>query len=231
MKLPLPATFEAKGSGHKTKGWVHRTTFAHIQAQLRWRFRRDALDRDWDWLKIWLPTVSSPEEFECYSVVIDHDPHALTSLDLRGRKVRDHRYLVVDYLATNPFDRIDGQGFKYLGVCLMAVAVMRSLDRGMRGRLWLESLPDPRTLKFYENLGMSREPVRSLEGYDVFVLSGREQKETFLCLKLPPPGRSFLPQPSKNGSHQENQSRSRGGGRGGSGRSVGGGPATFLSQG
>ena len=169
MKLPLLATFEAKASGQKSPGWIHQTTFAQIQAQLRWRFPKGALDQGWDWLKVWLPTVSSPENFECYSVVINDELHALMSLDLRGRKVRDQRYLVVDYLATNPFDRVEGQGFKYLGVCLMAVAVIRSQELGMRGRLWLESLPDPRTVKFYENLGMCRQPLRSSEGYEVFM--------------------------------------------------------------
>lgn len=110
MKLPLLATFEAKASGQKSPGWIHQTTFAQIQAQLRWRFPKGALDQGWDWLKVWLPTVSSPENFECYSVVINDELHALMSLDLRGRKVRDQRYLVVDYLATNPFDRVEGQG-------------------------------------------------------------------------------------------------------------------------
>ncbi len=169
MQLPLRATFESRDTGEKVAGLIRKTSFEHVQAQLRWRFSKDALDRNWDWLKIWLSTLSAPRDFDCYSVLINDELHALMSLDLIGRQVRGQRHLVVDYLATNPFDRIAGQGFKYLGVCLMAAAVMRSMELGMRGRLWLESLPDPHTLRFYESLGMRRQAQRSQEGYEVFV--------------------------------------------------------------
>jgi len=99
------------------------------------------------------------------------------TLDLRGRKIDQARGLVVDYLATNPHDRVAGQGFKYIGVCLMAVAVARSLELAMEGRLYLESLPDPKTLKFYENLGMTRRLRKSSEGYDVFVFETERAME------------------------------------------------------
>jgi hypothetical protein len=99
------------------------------------------------------------------------------ALDLRGRRLGPERALVVDYLATNPVDRIEGEGYKYIGVCLMAVAILRSLELGLDGRLWLESLPDPKTLRFYENLGMSRQPHKSVAGYDVFALETKPAME------------------------------------------------------
>jgi hypothetical protein len=86
------------------------------------------------------------------------------SLELIGRNVRSRRYLAVDFLATIPLDRIAGPGSKYLGVCLLAAAVMPSLELGMRGRIWLESFPDLRTVRFYEHPGMSRQAKRSPDG-------------------------------------------------------------------
>jgi hypothetical protein len=171
MNLPVIASFENKATGERVAGLVSRTTFEDVLLQGQWAYSDDAQDRGWNWADIWLAGQTMPRHFECYSARIGREVHGLMSLDLRGRTIRGNRALVVEYLATNPSDRQREQGFKYIGVCLMAVAVTRSLELGMAGRLWLESLPDPRTLQFYQTLGMRKLRRRSADGYDVFVFA------------------------------------------------------------
>jgi hypothetical protein len=174
MILPVIARFEEKATARKVSGLISKTTFAHIQAQQQWSYAAGAPDQAWDWLNIWLPCQTMPSSFECCSAVIHGDLHGLIAMDLRGKRVQEGDALMVDFLATNPQDRIALRGFKYIGVSLMAVAVARSVELGMAGRVWLESLPDPRTLKFYESLGMTLQAERSADGFDVFVFdSGR----------------------------------------------------------
>lgn len=177
MNLPVTTRFEEKATASKVAGRISPTTFAHIQAQQLWAYDEGALDQEWDWLKIWLPCQTMPNSFECYSARINDELHGLMALDKRGKMVPAGPALVVDFLATNPHDRIARHGFKYIGVCLMAVVVARSLELGMAGRVWLESSPDPRTLKFYESIGMIRQPQRSADGFDVFVFESQRALE------------------------------------------------------
>ncbi len=177
MKLPVIAMFEDKATSQTTPGLISLATFVEVQAQQQWAYPGDALDQDWDWLNIWLPCQTRPDSFECYSVVIRDELHGLMVVDLRGKHVPAGRALVVDYLATNPLNRIARQGFKYIGVALMAVAVARSLELGMAGRVWLESLSDPKTLKFYQSIGMIRQPEQSADGFDVFVFESARALE------------------------------------------------------
>jgi len=76
--------------------------------------------------------------------------------------------VIVDYLATNPANRTAGQGLKYVGIGLIAVALARSIECGAGGRIWLESLPG--AASFYEGLGMIQQSRRSAEGNLVYTL-------------------------------------------------------------
>ena len=51
---------------------------------------------------------------------------------------------------------------------MIAVALGRSIEFGARSRIWLESLPG--AARFYESLGMTRQPRRSVEGNQVYTL-------------------------------------------------------------
>jgi len=169
VKLPVAATLEEKATRRRIAAKIRHATWRDIETQLHWQFAPGAMDANWNWLHLWLSALSRPDRFDCLSLVVASELHGLMSLDLRGRRTADGRSLIVDYLATNPSDRIEGEGFKYIGVSLMAAAVARSIDLGYAGRIWLESLADPTTLRFYRSLGMTRQRRRSAEGFDVFV--------------------------------------------------------------
>lgn len=177
MILPVAATFVERSTNRHVEGSISATTLRDVRKQQKWPYAAEALDHDWNWLEIWLGGLVEPQNFECYSAAIGGDLHALMALDLRGRKTSEGRALVVDYLATSPRDRVPGQGFKYLGVALVAVSVARSVELGLHGRVWLESLPDSRTLAFYKNLGMTRRRHKSREGYAVFVFESKRAME------------------------------------------------------
>jgi len=89
-------------------------------------------------------------------------------LDLRGRKTKAGKAIIVDYLATNPANRSATRGLKHVGVGLIAAAITRSLEHGGGVGIWLESLPG--AAGFYEGLGMTRQSHRSAEGNFVYVL-------------------------------------------------------------
>jgi hypothetical protein len=50
----------------------------------------------------------------------------------------------------------------------MAAAIMRSLEIGAKGAIWLEALPG--AASFYEGLGMARQSRRSAEGNLIYIL-------------------------------------------------------------
>lgn len=101
--------------------------------------------------------------------------HGLMVLDLKGRRFGSHHWLVVDYLATNPGNRAANRGLKHLGAALMAVAIARSMERGLAGRLWLESLEGAQ--RFYDNLGMDKSSRRSEEGHRIYTLETESAAE------------------------------------------------------
>ncbi len=177
MKLPLTALFEDKTTGQQITGWISSTTLGDVQSQGQWCFAADALDQEWNWEDIWLASQTAPNNSECYSAVIAGELHGLMSLDLQGRAIREGQALVVDFLATNPLNRIPRQGYKYIGICLLGTAVARSIELGMAGRIWLESLPHSKTLQFYQNIGMTKQPQRSTDGLDVFVFESKRALE------------------------------------------------------
>lgn len=87
-------------------------------------------------------------------------------LDLRGKKNKTGKAIIVDYLATNPGNRSADHGLKCVGIGLIAVALARSIECGAGGRIWLESLPEAGG--FYEALGMARQIRPSVEGNLVY---------------------------------------------------------------
>lgn len=180
LKFPVKAKFERERDGAKIAGLIRPTQWWDIVAQLHWDYERhdkDALDREWDWSRIYVQRLKSPRLYECYSAVVGDELHALISLDLNGRETGYGLGLVVDFLTTNPAYRPKGARLHFTAVSLMAVAVARSVELGMKGRLWLESLPLPNTLRFYKKLGMTKQKETSADGYLIFILRVDAAKE------------------------------------------------------
>lgn len=173
LKFPIKARFERKSDGARVVGEIRPTQLQDVAAQLLWDYKRhdrDAPDREWDWIGIYVQSQRNPREYECYSAIVGDVLHALICLDLNGQETSHGLGLVVDYLATNPADRPGGTGLRFTAVALMAIAVSRSIELGMAGRLWLESLPLANTLRFYKNLGLTEREEKSADGYPIFVL-------------------------------------------------------------
>ena len=99
----------------------------------------------------------------------------LMALDVGAQNKGPGQGIIIDYLATNPANRVTGDGLKHVGIALIAIALSRSLECGRGGRIWLESLPG--AAAFYEGLGMEKQRDRSMEGNLIYTLdsAGAEQ--------------------------------------------------------
>ena len=93
-------------------------------------------------------------QLECFAALVAGDLQGLMAVDLRGKSSRAGKAIIVDYLATNPGNRMPAKGTKFVGIGLIAVAIAQSIERGWGGRIWLESLPGGAS--FYESLGASQ---------------------------------------------------------------------------
>jgi hypothetical protein len=168
VRLPITLKIVDRTTGSEVTARIRRTIFPDILQWRAWIYASDAEDRDWDWLAIFAEAIKYPRRFECYSLIVESDLHCLIRLDLRGRLLRGSRWLIIEYLSTNPVDRNKNAGMKYLGESMMAVATERSLAHNLKGRIWLESLP--RAEEFYDNLGFERLKRRSKDGYKTYTL-------------------------------------------------------------
>jgi hypothetical protein len=168
MQFPLAAGFVDKGSGAEVRGLIHIAVEEHLLLWTSWRYRSGGEDRTWDWWSIFQECRLSGGQFECYAAFAAGNLQGLMALDLRGKRNGTGKAIIVDYLATNPANRTAGQGLKYVGIGLIAVALARSIERGAGGRIWLESLPG--AASFYESLGMAKQPRRSAVGNLVYTL-------------------------------------------------------------
>jgi hypothetical protein len=84
-------------------------------------------------------------------------------------------------LATNPVDRHQNAGIKYLGESMLAVATERSSEHNLKGRLWLESLPEAQG--FYEHQGFGQLKRRSKEGYKTYLLDSDTASQLLAAVK------------------------------------------------
>jgi hypothetical protein len=153
---------------------IRRTTEEDMLFWTAWRYRSTDEDRDWDWWSIYRECVALPERYECYPADARGDLQGLMTLDLTMPRSKPGA-ITIDYLATNPANRAADAGLKHVGIALIGVAVMRSRKLAAKGGIRLEALPG--AAKFYENLGMERQPLRSADGNAVFVLSESTAEE------------------------------------------------------
>lgn len=168
MRLPVTLKVTDRATGSEVAARVRRTTFSDILQWRSWIYAVTAEDRNWDWMSIFTEAVRYPRRFECYSLIVGSDLHCLMRLDVRGRLLSGLRWMIIEYLATSPVDRDRSAGIKYLGESMVAVATQRSLEHTLKGRVWLESLPEAE--EFYEKLGFERLKRRSKEGYKTYIL-------------------------------------------------------------
>ena len=145
-----------------------------LLAWTRWRYRSTDEDKLWDWRAILSECQSSGGSHECYAALSMGELQALMVLDLHQTLARAGG-VVVDYLSTSPSNRTKQSGLKNIGTALIAIAVVRSLELGGEGRLWLESLPGAEA--FYDSIGMIRQALRSREGHTIYIMEEDASKE------------------------------------------------------
>jgi len=168
MQFPLAASFVDKKSGARVRGFIHIAVEEDLLLWTRWRYRPRDEDRAWDWWSIFQQCRLSGGRCEGFAALAAGNLQGLMALDLHGKRSATGKGVMVDYLATNPVNRTAGQGLKYVGIGLIAVALMRSIECGAGGRIWLESLPG--AAGFYESLGMEKHTHRSADGNLVYSL-------------------------------------------------------------
>lgn len=169
MQLPLPVGLVDKASGERVPGNVCAATKQHLLLWTDWRYNTGDEDRTWDWWGLYRECALSGGRCECYAALAANDLQGLMVLGLRAGKTGGRDHLIINYLATSPANRTADRGIKFVGIALIAVAIMRSIEEGAAGRIQLESLPGAEG--FYENLGMARQLHRSPEGYPIYTLS------------------------------------------------------------
>lgn len=169
MRLPISATLVERAGNKLVLAEARLATERDLLGWTNWEYARNDADRDWDWWSIFQEANESGGKLECHALVAEPVLQGLMLLNLAERGKERNQSLVVDYLATNPANRNPASGLKRVGLALLAVAIMRSQDCGMRGRIWLESLPNAEA--FYVSLGFVAEPRRSQGDLAVFTLS------------------------------------------------------------
>ena len=165
------------------RGLIHIAVEEHLLLWTSWRYRSGGEDRTWDWWSIFQECKFSGGLLECFAAVTAGNLQGLMALDLRGKRTKTGKAIVVDYLATNPANRTAEQGFKCVGIGLIAVALARSIECGASGRIWLESLPG--AASFYEGLGMIQQPRRSVEGNLVYTLEAPAAEQLLILTPSP----------------------------------------------
>ena len=175
MQLPIVCRWAERVGGRPVRGGIRLAEELDLLAWTRWRYDRHDEDKTWDWWGILTECRASSGRYECYAALAGGELQALMVLDLTGRRSGKRRWVVVDYLSTNPANRVLTGGLKHVGTAMIAVAIRRSLERGDGGRIWLDSLPG--AAGFYQSLGMVRRSRRSAEGNHVYTLdpSGAKQ--------------------------------------------------------
>jgi hypothetical protein len=175
MELPLTARFVDRGSGERVSGFIRIATDHDLLLWTGWRYQPTDEDRAWDWWGIYLECRASRGRYECFAALALDDLQGLAVLDLKTRRTSVGNAITLDYLSTNPANRKRNHGLKHVGVTLMAAAIARSQECGARGTVWLESLPG--AARFYESLGMARQPYRSAEGNLIYVFEPGSAKQ------------------------------------------------------
>ena len=173
MKSLTNANFVERRTGRVVRGFIRKATELDLLGWATWRYQIDDADRDWDWWAIYAKSKRAQSTIECYATIAGGELHGLTAVDIR----RGKRGILVDYLATNPTHRGATNRLKYVGTALIAVAILRSCERGSEGRIWLESLPAAET--FYDGLGMRRQQGKSKDGNVVYAFDA-ETAQQFL---------------------------------------------------
>lgn len=181
MQFPLATGFVDKESRAQVSGFIHTAVEEHLLSWTSWRYRSYDEDRTWDWWSIFQECKLSGGRLECFAALAAGNLQGLVALDLSGKRTKTGAVIIVDYLATNPANRIAGRGLKYVGIGLIAVALARSIECGASGRIWLESLPG--AASFYEGLGMTRQPRRTAEGNLVYALDATTAEQLLAEIK------------------------------------------------
>lgn len=181
MQFPSAAGFVDKESGARVRGLIHIAVEEHLLLWTSWRYQSGDEDRTWDWWSIFQECKLSVGRLECIAAVAAGDLQGLMALDFRGKRTRTGTAITVAYLATNPANRTAAQGIKYVGIGLIAVAIAQSIERGCGGRIWLESLPG--AARFYDSLGMTKQPRRSAEGNLVYTLEAATAEQLLVEIK------------------------------------------------
>jgi hypothetical protein len=175
IRFPINCWLVERQTGKTVAGQIGPTTKRDLLGWVQWRYRADDEDKTWDWWGIYLQSQGPENRYECYSLITSGTLEGLMVLDLKLHKTASGEAIVVDYLATNPKDRMKDNGLKYVGLALLSTAIKRSMECGAQGAVWLESLPGAGS--FYASLGMKPQPAKSSEGNLIYVLGAALAKQ------------------------------------------------------
>ena len=169
MEFPLSVQFIERARAIKAYGVIRPMVKVDLAWWLRWQHAASDEDRSWNWNAIYQECAGSPNRYECYAAFAANELQGLIVLNLNRKQTEHGAAISVDYLATNPANRVSHGGLKFVGLALIAVAVIRSREIGAGGQLWLEVLES--ACGFYEHLQMRRMPGRSADGYPIYVIT------------------------------------------------------------
>jgi hypothetical protein len=178
MQFPIVAPFARKSDNVKISGEIWKADPASTLEDAPWQewiYPSDAEEANWDWDKTIQECLEKPVRYELYSAWISKKVHGLLVIDKTGQQIKGEKALVIDYLAVNPANRSEQTGLKYIGTALVAVAVCRSVEIGMKGQIFLDSLRQSE--RFYNRIGMTVLDTLSSEGYKQYHLDVQSAHE------------------------------------------------------
>jgi GNAT superfamily N-acetyltransferase len=156
---------------------------ARLDDVILWRRWKDQMparaeDAHWRWDEYILMAEMYPQQLACFILLAESEAQGLMLLELEHENDLGKKDIHGLRISSAPWNRGPRRRYKGVGTALLTRAVLLSVEKGYKGRLWLESLPGAED--FYRHLGLVELPERDSEmGLKQFKLNAKDAR-TFL---------------------------------------------------
>jgi len=152
-----------RASGRLIDGMVRPARVSDKVFWTRWHAHMppDAEDTHWEWDDLIDLARAMPDRFEAYALETAENLEGLRLLEISESEVEQYGVHALR-LSVAPWNRPPKRRHTGVGSVLVAIAILRSVELGYRGRIHCESLPGAE--EFHERNGMIRLDEISNEG-------------------------------------------------------------------
>ncbi len=120
----------------------------------QWQDRMPAAAEDahWRWDEYILMAEIFSQQLACFALLAEGQIQGLMLLELEHENDLGERDIHGLRLSSAPWNRGTARRYKGVGTALLDRAVLLSVEKGFKGRFWLEALPNAE--RFYQRLGL-----------------------------------------------------------------------------